>query len=119
MVLLAIPVTPGRLIPLMVLVPLVPLPAREIFRALVVVVPAVELLVKDSAARLSLVVPVVRVSDSFPDDRVKSPLVRVSLPWVRVKFLVAAIVVSPLIETAPEEVLNNPVEEEASKLPPV
>jgi len=66
MVLLAIPVTLGRLIPLMVLVPVVPLPVREIFKALGGSCPAVELLVRDSAARLSLVVPVVKVSDSFP-----------------------------------------------------
>jgi len=41
---------------------------------------------------------------------------RFHYPESAVKFLVAAIVVSPLIETAPKEVLNGPVELEASKV---
>ena len=110
MVLLAMAVTLGRFIPLIVLVPLVELPVKEIFKPLVTAVPAPELLVKDNDARLSLLVEVAKLSDSFPDDSVRFPEVKVSLPWVRVKFLVAAMVVSPLIETAPEEVLNGPVD---------
>ena len=110
MVLLAIPVTLGRLMPLMVLVPEVAFPVKEIFKPLVVVVPAPELLVKDNAARLSLVVDVVKLSDNLPAVMIRFPEVKVSLPWVRVKFLLAAMVVSPLMETAPEEVLNVPVD---------
>ena len=73
MVLLAMAVTLGRLIPLTVLVPLVELPVKEIFKPLVTAVPAPELLVRDSVAKLSLLVEVVKLSDSFPDDRVKFP----------------------------------------------
>ena len=47
MVLLAMAVTLGRLIPLMVLVPVVELPVKEIFKPLVTAVHAPELLVKD------------------------------------------------------------------------
>ena len=80
MVLLAMAVTLGRLIPLMVLVPVVELPVKEIFKPLVTAVPAPELLVKDKDAKLSLLVEVVKMSDIFPDDNVKFPEVKVSLP---------------------------------------
>jgi len=73
-------VTLGRLIPLMVLVPVVELPVKEIFKPLVTAVPAPELLVKDKDAKLSLLVEVVKMSDIFPDDNVKFPEVKVSLP---------------------------------------
>jgi len=56
------------------------------------------------------------MSDIFPDDNVKFPKSSFITLSQR-KFLVSGIVVSPLILTAPDEVLNNPVEEEASKFP--
>ena len=53
----------------------------------------------------------------LPDDSValpevipKFPDVKVTLPAVRVKFLPDAMVVSPLIETAPVPVLKRPVD---------
>ena len=117
--LLRIPVTLGRLIALMLLVPEVVLPAKAIFKPLVVIVPAEELLVKDNEAKLSLLVEVVKVSANLPDDKVRLPEVIFSLPEAMVKFLPVATVVSPPKVTAPVEVLNVPAEAEASKLPEV
>jgi len=51
----------------------VELPVKEIFKPLVNSGSAPELLIKDSWAKLSLLVEVVKLSDSFPDDRVKFP----------------------------------------------
>jgi len=56
------------------------IPVKEIFKPLVTAVPAPELLVKDKDAKLSLLVEVVKMSDIFPDDNVKFPEVKVSLP---------------------------------------
>ncbi len=114
---LAKEVTVGKLTPLMVLVPVVALPVRLTFKALVVTDPEPELLVKERLAKLSLLELVVNESASLPDDKVKLPDVMTSLPEVKVKFLPEARVVSPLIETSPEEVLNVPLDPEASKLP--
>src|SRR5512146_2729904 len=114
--LLAIAVTVGRLMPFMVLVPPVALPAKERLMPLVVT-PAPLLLVKDKETRLSLLVEVVKVSANLPLLKVKLPWVMTSLPEVKVKFLPLAIVVSPLRETAPEPVWNVPPEADILKLP--
>lgn len=118
-VLLARAVTVGRLRPLSVLVPVVALPARAIFKALAVTVPEAELLVRERLAKLSLLTLVIKESANLPDERVKFPEVIVSLPEVRVKLLPEETVVLPPKVTLPVEVEKEPVEEEASKLPPV
>ena len=84
-----------------------------------VMAPEPELLVKDNEARASLLVDEVKVSESFPLDKVKFPEVMVSLPEVTVKFLPEATVVSPPNVTLPVEVEKVPVEPEASKFPAV
>ncbi len=118
-VLLAIVVTVGRLTPFMVLVPVVALPVRLTFKPLVVTDPDPELLVKDRLTRLSLLELVVKESASLPLLKVKLPEVMTSLPEVKVRFLPDAMVVSPPMVTSPVEVLNVPVDPEASKLPEV
>ena len=116
--LLAIPVTVGKEIPLILLVPEVALPVRAILKALVVAVPEPLLLVRDKVARLSLLVEVIRVSLNLPDDKVKLPEEITSLPAVKVKFLPLAIVVSPFKEMLPVPVEKVPAPE-IPKLPEV
>ena len=116
--LLAIPVTVGKEMPLILLVPEVALPVRAILKALVVAVPEPLLLVRDKVARLSLLVEVIRVSLNLPDDKVKLPEEITSLPAVKVKFLPLAIVVSPFKEMLPVPVEKVPAPE-IPKLPEV
>ena len=114
--LLATADTVGRLIPLIVLVPLVPVPVRDTFIPLVTAVPAVEELVRAIFVAESLLVEVEYVSVVFPLVNIKLPLVNVALPAVKVRFFPVAIVVSPLSAIAPVPVPNVPVPEIA-KLP--
>ena len=116
--LLAKELTVAKLIPFRVLVPEVAPPMRETFKALVVTEPVPELLVKDNEVRLSLFEEEVWAIDSLPEDKVRSPEVKTSLPEVRVKFLPEARVVSPFKEMAPPPVLKVPVDDpDISKLP--
>ena len=78
-VLLAIPVTLGRLIALTVLVPEVVLPVKETFKPLVVVVPDEELLVKANDAKLSLLFEVVKASDNLTEEELDFPGLKLNL----------------------------------------
>ena len=115
-ILLAMAETVGRLRPVRVFVPEVALPVKAISSPVVETVPAPELLVKFKETNLSVLVEVVRVSEIFPEERVRFPAVIVSFPLVSVRFFPEAMVVSPFKEMAPVPVPNVPAPEIA-KLP--
>ena len=112
-------VTVGKLIPVVVLEPVVLKPVSAMLRPLTATLPVEPPLVKLKEVRLVLLAEPEAVWEKRPLESVRFPWVKVSLPWVSVKFLVAAMVVSPLILTAPVEVLKVPVAVEASKFPEV
>jgi len=83
--LLAIGVTLLKLMPLIVFVPLVAFPVKDIFCAFVVIDPAPELFVNEREAKVSLLVDVVKLSENLPEESVRFPDVMVSLPEVKVR----------------------------------
>lgn len=67
------------------------------------------LLVKEKAAPLALLLAEEKVWERAPLESVKSPWVKVALPCVKVRFLPAAMVVSPFKAIAPVPVLKVPL----------